>query len=269
MGYAVGQPNKKSDFYQKHKEGVRYDVFLNFAFYGFRKPDVFCMDVAKNGFRGKRIREEDEVKKVEVKEENEDEKEGRKEEMEEGKKEIEEGMKEKMEEGKMEEKEERKKMGKEGEGKEEGKMEEKEGREEGKVEGKDERREEGKVEVKEEGVTTGNNLDHSNEVLTSFDNKFPANQFFDAIISDPPYGLRAAILGEEERNCDDMVDLLFDLAERLLKKKGRLVYLYPILKEEGLQFSKIKHRKGFELIDVAENFLNSKNGRLCFTYQKL
>jgi hypothetical protein len=41
--------------------------------------------------------------------------------------------------------------------------------------------------------------------------------------------------GEEISNnktCDDMVRHLFDLARVLLKKKGKLVYLYPVMKEK-------------------------------------
>lgn len=251
MGYAVGQPNKKSEFYKKHKDGVRYDVFLNFDFYGFRKPEVFCMDVAKNGFRGRKIKKE-ESENIYIKLNEKEER-------------IEKKEEKWVEEKESEEKKEREK------GNEERRLEEtKEEKEKWKKE-RDERVEL-TIERKEEESINGHKMDNSNgenTELTYFNTKFPANQFFDAIVSDPPYGLRAAILGEEERNCDDMVDLLFDLAERLLKKGGRLVYLYPILKEEGLQFSKIKHRESFVLIDVAENYLNSKNGRLCFTYQKL
>lgn len=98
---------------------------------------------------------------------------------------------------------------------------------------------------------------------------FRGKELFDAIICDPPYGLRAAIktsevkniqVEEEKKNglllrkiwemflnkekfregeeisnnktCDDMVRHLFDLARVLLKKKGKLVYLYPVMKEK-------------------------------------
>lgn len=87
---------------------------------------------------------------------------------------------------------------------------------------------------------------------------FRCKEFFDAIICDPPYGLRAPIKtsekakdnneetkaeNEENKNykeddiksnktCDDMIKHLFNLARDLLRKEGKLVFLYPVVKEK-------------------------------------
>lgn len=66
-----------------------------------------------------------------------------------------------------------------------------------------------------------------------------------------------------------MVDHLFDLADKILKKRGRLVYLYPIEKEKGYNLEELPKRENFKLLECSENYLNSKAGRLLLTYIKI
>ena len=49
------------------------------------------------------------------------------------------------------------------------------------------------------------------------------NQLYDAIITDPPYGIRASLLESET----DILQRLLDLSCELLRSGGKLVFLFP------------------------------------------
>lgn len=61
-----------------------------------------------------------------------------------------------------------------------------------------------------------------------------ANGFFDSIITDPPYGLRASIcknkglVETKEVSRNAIYEKMLEVGRRLLKVGGRLVYLLPI-----------------------------------------
>ncbi|CAK69450.1 unnamed protein product (macronuclear) [Paramecium tetraurelia] len=97
------------------------------------------------------------------------------------------------------------------------------------------------------------------------------DSFFDAIICDPPYGIRASI--QQEGNEQDLqanrtaiYRRMFEVARRVLRKGGRLVYLYPLFK--GME-KKVEKEEGFELIDFREQKMVEKRSRLLVTMQKL
>ncbi|CAK83702.1 unnamed protein product (macronuclear) [Paramecium tetraurelia] len=97
------------------------------------------------------------------------------------------------------------------------------------------------------------------------------DEFFDAIICDPPYGIRASIQqdGNEQdlqANRTAIYKRMFEVARRVLRKGGRLVYLYPLFK--GME-KKVEKEDGFELIDFREQKMVDKRSRLLVTMEKL
>ncbi|CAD8213761.1 unnamed protein product [Paramecium octaurelia] len=97
------------------------------------------------------------------------------------------------------------------------------------------------------------------------------DEFFDAIICDPPYGIRASIQqdGNEQdlqANRTAIYRRMFEVARRVLRKGGRLVYLYPLFK--GME-KKVEKEEGFELVDFREQKMVDKRSRLLVTMEKL
>ena len=58
------------------------------------------------------------------------------------------------------------------------------------------------------------------------------------------------------------------MASVLLKKGGRLVYLYPV-KRNHWKPEDLPSHESFRLIDICENPLSAKNCRICIVMEKL
>ncbi|PKI45988.1 hypothetical protein CRG98_033628, partial [Punica granatum] len=121
---------------------------------------------------------------------------------------------------------------------------------------------------------------------------------FDAIICDPPYGVRAGgrksggrkllkgVIGpytvsDHQRNDHipstapyslvECVHDLFDLAARMLVMRGRLVFFYPVALEDdsmGIMDNVFPEHPCFELIASSEQILSSRYSRVLLTMVK-
>ena len=146
--------------------------------------------------------------------------------------------------------------------------------------------------------------------MDSVGTKFRVKGFFDSIICDPPYGIRASIrtkgnkistdkkrkgkdsknskqenikngekiekddeelkLEEKEKSsCYKITKKLFNLGENVLKKGGRLVFLYPTKAENKIDRTFFKDEKNFKLIAMSENVLSKNFSRFLLTFEKL
>lgn len=120
-------------------------------------------------------------------------------------------------------------------------------------------------------------------------------QIFDAIICDPPYGVRAGgrksggrklLKGivapytvPDDKRTDhipstaayslvECVHDLLDLAARMLVMGGRLVFFYPVLREEDCAFNQFPEHPCFTLISSSEQILSSRYSRVLLTMVK-
>ncbi|TYG36521.1 hypothetical protein ES288_D13G071300v1 [Gossypium darwinii] len=120
-------------------------------------------------------------------------------------------------------------------------------------------------------------------------------QVFDAIICDPPYGVRAGgrksggrkllkgVIGPytvpDDKRADhipstapyslaECVHDLLDLAARMLVIGGRLVFFYPVLREEDSCEEHFPEHPCFELVATSEQILSSLYSRVLLTMLK-
>ena len=119
---------------------------------------------------------------------------------------------------------------------------------------------------------------------------------FDAIICDPPYGVRAGgrksggrkllkgavspyIVPDDKRvdhipstapySLVECVHDLLDLAAKMLVMGGRLVFFYPVLREEDSVEIHFPEHQCFELISSSEQILSSRYSRVLLTMVKI
>ncbi|KAL0827712.1 hypothetical protein Bca101_051390 [Brassica carinata] len=137
--------------------------------------------------------------------------------------------------------------------------------------------------------------------LLRMDNNLPPwrsglNEIFDAIICDPPYGVRAGgrksggrkiLRGTvdpytvpEDKRTDhipstgayslvECVHDLLHLAARMLVMKGRLVFFFPVLRDENGSEVKFPEHPCFKLVAVSEQILSSRYSRVLLTMVKV
>lgn len=121
-------------------------------------------------------------------------------------------------------------------------------------------------------------------------------QMFDAIICDPPYGVRAGgrksggrklLKGAvdpytvpDDKRTDhipstapyslvECVHDLLNLAARMLVMGGRLVYFYPVLREENSPDPTFPEHPCFELVTTCEQILSFRYSRVLVTMVKV
>ncbi|KAJ4953716.1 hypothetical protein NE237_030548 [Protea cynaroides] len=136
--------------------------------------------------------------------------------------------------------------------------------------------------------------------LLRADNNLPPwrpglKEVFDAIICDPPYGVRAGgrksggrklLKGAvdpytvpEEKRTDhipstaayslvECIHDLLDLASRMLVMGGRLVFFYPVLREDGSSDAQFPEHPCFKLIAACEQILSLRYSRVLLTMVK-
>ncbi|KAG5229249.1 tRNA (guanine(10)-N2)-methyltransferase [Salix suchowensis] len=136
--------------------------------------------------------------------------------------------------------------------------------------------------------------------LLRADNNLPPwrpglKEIFDAIICDPPYGVRAGgrksggrkllkgivapyIVPDDKRtghipstapySLAECVHDLLDLAARMLVMGGRLVYFYPVLRENDVVENHFPEHPCFKLIASSEQILSSRYSRVLLTMVK-
>lgn len=119
---------------------------------------------------------------------------------------------------------------------------------------------------------------------------------FDAIICDPPYGVRAGgrksggrkllkgvvspytVTDEQRTNhipstaaysLVECVHDLFNLAAKMLVMRGRLVFFYPVLREDDSPETHFPEHPCFELIATSEQILSSRYSRVLLTMVKI
>ncbi|XP_057417969.1 uncharacterized protein LOC130712146 [Lotus japonicus] len=119
---------------------------------------------------------------------------------------------------------------------------------------------------------------------------------FDAIICDPPYGVRAGgrksggrklLKGivepytvPDDKRADhipstaayslvECVHDLFDLAARMLVMGGRLVFFYPVLRDDDFSEIHFPEHPCFKLICSSEQILSSRYSRVLLTMVKI
>ncbi|KAI4367118.1 hypothetical protein MLD38_022889 [Melastoma candidum] len=137
--------------------------------------------------------------------------------------------------------------------------------------------------------------------LLRADNNLPPwrpglKEVFDAIICDPPYGVRAGgrksggrklLKGvvdpytvPDDKRTDhipstapyslvECVHDLLDLAAKMLITNGRLVFFYPVLREDESQLSQYPEHPCFKLISATEQILSSRYSRVLLTMVKV
>ncbi|KAL6964325.1 tRNA (guanine(10)-N(2))-methyltransferase [Sarracenia purpurea var. burkii] len=137
--------------------------------------------------------------------------------------------------------------------------------------------------------------------LLRADNNLPPwrpglKEVFDAIICDPPYGVRAGgrksggrkllkgivdpyIVPDDKRtdhipstapySLAECVHDLLDLAARMLVMGGRLVFFYPVLREEDTIDTNIPNHPCFKLIAACEQILSLRYSRVLLTMVKI
>ncbi|CAN0892343.1 tRNA (guanine(10)-N2)-methyltransferase homolog [Linum grandiflorum] len=98
-------------------------------------------------------------------------------------------------------------------------------------------------------------------------------QIFDAIICDPPYGVRAGgIIGPytvpDEKRTDHIPSTAPYSLAKMLVMGGRLVYFYPVLREEESVEVTFPEHPCFELISSSEQILSSRYSRVLLTMVK-
>lgn len=118
---------------------------------------------------------------------------------------------------------------------------------------------------------------------------------FDAIICDPPYGVRAGgrksggrkllkgVIGPytvpDEKRLDhipstapyslaECIHDLFELAARMLVTGGRLVFFYPVLREDGSTDTQLPEHPCFTLVATSEQILSIRYSRYLLTMVK-
>ena len=122
--------------------------------------------------------------------------------------------------------------------------------------------------------------------LDSVATVFNTEGFFDAIVCDPPYGIRASaresgtrhgkpisktkdnIIPTKITNCISITDKLFGVASNVLKVGGRLVFLFPCIEGERMEHIFEKY-DNFDMVCVSENIVSSKFVRLLYTFEKV
>ncbi|KAJ4835828.1 hypothetical protein Tsubulata_033033 [Turnera subulata] len=136
--------------------------------------------------------------------------------------------------------------------------------------------------------------------LLRADNNLPPwrsglKEVFDAIICDPPYGVRAGgrksggrkllkgVVGPytvpDDKRTDhipstggyclaECVHDLLDLAARMLIMGGRLVYFYPVLREDDAPETNFPEHPCFKLVASSEQILSSRYSRVLLTMVK-
>lgn len=137
--------------------------------------------------------------------------------------------------------------------------------------------------------------------LLRADNNLPPwrpglSEVFDAIICDPPYGVRAGgrksggrkllkgvvgpyIVPEEKRtnhipstgaySLAECVHDLLDLAAKMLVMDGRLVYFYPVVREDDSSSPSFPEHPCFKLIASCEQILSFRYSRVLLTMVKI
>ncbi|KAG9151847.1 hypothetical protein Leryth_002115 [Lithospermum erythrorhizon] len=137
--------------------------------------------------------------------------------------------------------------------------------------------------------------------LLRADNNLPPwraglKEIFDAIICDPPYGVRAGgrksggrkllkgvvdpytvpdnlrtghIPSTASYSLVECVHDLLDLAARMLVMDGRLVYFYPKVRDDDSIISKFPEHPCFKLVAVSEQILSSRYSRVLLTMIKI
>jgi len=120
--------------------------------------------------------------------------------------------------------------------------------------------------------------------MNALNNAIRPVELFDAIITDPPYGWRCPVTDKDcasERTSNEqkqqktmfvnkMMETLYGIARKYLKKNGRMVVLYPLGKgdkfsEECLELDP----KVFKMIDYSCNLLCDKRQRISVTIEKI
>ncbi|KAF8404389.1 hypothetical protein HHK36_009272 [Tetracentron sinense] len=136
--------------------------------------------------------------------------------------------------------------------------------------------------------------------LLRADNNLPPwrpglKEVFDAIICDPPYGVRAGgrksggrkllkgtvgpytvpdnkrtdhIPSTAPYSLAECVHDLLDLAARMLVMEGRLVFFYPVLREDGSTDTNFPEHPCFTLVAVCEQILSLRYSRVLLTMVK-
>ncbi|XP_021899993.1 tRNA (guanine(10)-N2)-methyltransferase homolog [Carica papaya] len=137
--------------------------------------------------------------------------------------------------------------------------------------------------------------------LLRADNNLPPwrpglKEVFDAIICDPPYGVRAGgrksggrkllkgvvdpyIVPDDKRtdhipstapySLVECVHDLLDLAAKMLVKGGRLVFFYPVLREDDFPENHFPEHPCFQLVASSEQILSSRYSRVLLTMIKI
>lgn len=137
--------------------------------------------------------------------------------------------------------------------------------------------------------------------LLRADNNLPPwrpglKEVFDAIICDPPYGVRAGgrksggrkllkgvvspyIVPDDKRrdhipstaaySLVECVHDLLDLAARMLVMGGRLVFFFPVLREDNYVENNFPEHQCFKLISASEQILSSRYSRVLLTMVKI
>ncbi|XP_020598511.1 tRNA (guanine(10)-N2)-methyltransferase homolog, partial [Phalaenopsis equestris] len=125
---------------------------------------------------------------------------------------------------------------------------------------------------------------------------FSSNKIFDAIICDPPYGVRAGgrksggrkllkgvvnpyTVPEEKRfdhipstaaySLAECVHDLLELAARMLVMGGRLVFFFPVLREDTVAVARFPEHPCFTLIASCEQILSLRYSRYLLTMVKI
>ncbi|XP_010546056.1 PREDICTED: tRNA (guanine(10)-N2)-methyltransferase homolog [Tarenaya hassleriana] len=137
--------------------------------------------------------------------------------------------------------------------------------------------------------------------LLRMDNNLPPwrpglKEIFDAIICDPPYGVRAGgrksggrkllkgavdpyTVPDDKRtghipstapySLVECVHDLLDLAARMLVMRGRLVFFFPVLREDNNPENKYPEHTCFKLVAVSQQILSSRYSRVLLTMVKI
>ncbi|KAL5566131.1 hypothetical protein UlMin_029295 [Ulmus minor] len=137
--------------------------------------------------------------------------------------------------------------------------------------------------------------------LLRADNNLPPwrpglQEIFDAIICDPPYGVRAGgrksggrkllkgtvspyVVPDDKRrdhipstaaySLVECVHDLLDLAAKMLVMGGRLVFFYPVLRDDDYVETHFPEHQCFKLISTSEQILSSRYSRVLLTMVKI
>lgn len=108
---------------------------------------------------------------------------------------------------------------------------------------------------------------------------YRTSEFFDALVCDPPYGVRAGskkakkggnntIISTDNYHGSRVFEDLLNLAARMLRVGGRLVYLLPAIRENYCKEAVPTHPY-LRLVGNSENVLSTKISRRLITMEKV